>query len=34
MYFAKLDSRDVDTELFVNRSDDVDWLEKSLSGYL
>lgn len=34
MYFAKLDSRDVDPELFVNRSAEVEGLEKSLAGYL
>jgi AAA ATPase domain len=34
MYFAKLDSRDVDPELFVNRSDEVEGLEKGIAGYL
>ncbi len=34
MYFAKLSSRDVDPDLFVNRSVEVDSLEKSLEAYL
>lgn len=34
MYFARLDSRDVDPELFVNRSAEVEGLEKALAGYL
>lgn len=34
MYFARLDSGDVDPELFIDRSADVEWLERSLDGYL
>ncbi len=34
MYFAKLTSRDVDPEQFVNRSEEVEGLEKAVGGYL
>lgn len=34
MYFTKLDSRDVDFNLFINRAPEVEWLERSVGGYL
>jgi len=34
MYFTKLDSRDTEPEIHVNRDADVTWLTSSLEGYL
>lgn len=34
MYFTQLDTGDIDPRLFVNRSDDVEWLASGLNGYL
>jgi len=34
VYFSKLDSRDTEPALFINRTPDVEWLKRNLEGYL